>query len=88
MDPGEIELMFKLEGIFMPYAAGRRASLKAKNKRMVHYTSAENLFKIVSSQNNVDEEYELHGGLQRGSPWRLQMLHTFSASIIMHSVHH
>jgi hypothetical protein len=76
MDPGEIELMFKLEGIFMPYAAGRRASLKAQNKRMVHYTSAENLFKIISSKTmwmrntNCMADYSevAHG---------YEMLHTF-----------
>jgi hypothetical protein len=36
--------------IFMPYAAGRIAALKAQNKRLVHYSSAENTMGIIKTK--------------------------------------
>lgn len=50
MDPKEFELTQKLVSIFMPYATGRMTTIYTAQKRMVHYTSAENLFKIISSK--------------------------------------
>jgi hypothetical protein len=36
--------------VFMPYAAGRIAALKAANKRLAHYSSAENVMNIIKSK--------------------------------------
>jgi len=46
----ENELMQQLVSIFMPHAKGRLDAIHAAKKRMIHYTSAENLFKIISSK--------------------------------------
>lgn len=50
MDPHERDTIKKLAGIFMPYATGRLEAIRATNKRFVHYSSAENIFKIISSR--------------------------------------
>src|SRR5437762_12624659 len=36
--------------VFMPYAAGRIAALKAANKRLAHYSSAKNVMNIIKSK--------------------------------------
>ena len=50
MDAKEIENIKKLTGIFMPYAADKLAQIRAAKKRFAHYSSAENIFKIISSK--------------------------------------
>lgn len=50
MDSNEIEIMLKLENVFMPYAAARRTKIYKENGRFVHYTSAENALKIIQSK--------------------------------------
>src|ERR1700730_16349310 len=50
MDPQELETARKLGSIFMPYATGRIAEIRATGKRFAHYSSAENIFKIISSK--------------------------------------
>jgi hypothetical protein len=50
MDAREIETIKKQMKIFMPYAAGKLAQIRAERKRFVHYSSAENIFKIISSK--------------------------------------
>ena len=49
MSQTEIEQARRLAGIFMPYATAKLAALRAKNKRVVHYSSAENILKIIST---------------------------------------
>src|SRR6516165_6993094 len=46
----ELRLIRKLMGIFMPYLARQLDRVRRDSRRMVHYTSAENLFKILSSR--------------------------------------
>jgi hypothetical protein len=46
----ELQLADRLEGIFMPYAAGRRRSAIEKNTRFVHYTSAAAALNIISTK--------------------------------------
>jgi hypothetical protein len=50
MAPNDIGQAWRLMQIFMPYAACRYTEIKEKNKRMVHYTSAENVFRIIASK--------------------------------------
>ncbi len=50
MNAEEIESARRLTGIFMPYAAGRLEQVRAVKKRFAHYSSAENIFKIISSR--------------------------------------
>jgi hypothetical protein len=50
LDGGELERLLKLEALLMPYASWRRARLKRQNGRVVHYTSAENVFKIIDTK--------------------------------------
>jgi hypothetical protein len=50
MDDKEMETEKRLMSIFMPYAAGRLQAVRESKKRFVHYSSAENIFKIISSK--------------------------------------
>jgi hypothetical protein len=50
MDANEFETTRKLGSIFMPYATARIAEFRAAGKRFAHYSSAENIFKIISSR--------------------------------------
>jgi hypothetical protein len=50
MDSNEIEIMLRLESVFMPYAAARREKIYKENGRFVHYTSAENALRIIQSK--------------------------------------
>jgi hypothetical protein len=50
VDSNEIEIMLKLENVFMPYAIARRTKIYKENGRFVHYTSAENALKIIQSK--------------------------------------
>lgn len=45
----ELERTIKLMSIFMPEPTRRRLLLHESNRRVVHYTSAENAVKIISS---------------------------------------
>jgi hypothetical protein len=46
----ELETALRLERIYMPYAARRRAQLFQNNERFVHYTSAPAALSIVESK--------------------------------------
>jgi hypothetical protein len=50
MDAHELETIKKLTGIFMPFATSKLAQIRGANKRVVHYSSAENILKIVTSK--------------------------------------
>jgi hypothetical protein len=50
MSPEEMREAVRLETIFMPYAAARRAAVIAGNRRFVHYTSAVGGLGIISSK--------------------------------------
>jgi hypothetical protein len=48
--PEEMKLGIQLEGIFMPYARKQRDELYEKQKRFVHYTTAEAALSIIKSK--------------------------------------
>src|SRR5271169_5799125 len=50
LDSEELEKTNRLSSIFMPYATGRWNRVRSDNKRFVHYSSAENIYKIISSK--------------------------------------
>lgn len=45
------DIYFELERVFMPYTYERRERVRRQGARFVHYTSAENLTKIIQSKN-------------------------------------
>ena len=50
MDEQQIETNKRLAAIFMPYAWAQLTRVRESGKRFVHYSSAENIYKIISSQ--------------------------------------
>lgn len=48
--PEQIQLLMRLESIFMPYATRQRRTLYEKGTRFVHYTSAEAALGIIGSK--------------------------------------
>jgi len=50
MSPEEIEIAERLNVIFMPYAAERRAAMQASKGRFVHYTSAASGLNIIQTK--------------------------------------
>lgn len=48
--PPDVRLGIQLEGIFMPYARKQRDALYERQKRFVHYTSAEAALSIIKSK--------------------------------------
>ena len=50
MDSQQVEAQRRLVGVFMPDAVRKLADVRAAGKRFAHYSTAENIFKIISSQ--------------------------------------
>jgi hypothetical protein len=50
MDRQQLEIITKQSRIFMPYAVERMDELRTKNKRVAHYSSAENILSIIGSK--------------------------------------
>src|SRR5689334_13001869 len=48
MDPAEVERNMQATRIIYPYASGQYAALGAR--RVVHYTTAENAYRIIASK--------------------------------------
>ncbi|MGA2967066.1 MAG: DUF2971 domain-containing protein [Terriglobales bacterium] len=48
--PEQVQLLMRLENIFMPYATRQRRTLFEKRTRLVHYTSAEAALGIIESK--------------------------------------
>jgi hypothetical protein len=67
MDAQELETIKKLTGIFMPYAADKLAQIRAAKKRFAHYSSAENIFKIMRSLRGVAADGGPRANHDRGS---------------------
>jgi hypothetical protein len=50
LTPEELQLAYRLESIFMPYAGGLRAAALASKGRFVHYTSATAALEIIKTK--------------------------------------
>ena len=50
MTDEELAVGIELERIFMPLAHSKRDKIRKQGGRFVHYTSAENAVKIITSQ--------------------------------------
>ena len=92
MDADDFAIAKQIVGIFMPKAQERLNALHGRGKRVVHYTSAENVLRIITSKQlwmrntNCMADYS---EVMHGHSMLRMFFHRFhgSFSAVLHSCH-